>query len=267
MVYPVSLLKSIKLMRAILLKAGIFLATAFLLFGCKDQLEEFKTEPPSDYYPLQAGKYITYRLDSTVFTNLGRTQETHTYQEKHTVDAQITDNLGRTAYRVFRYLRDSAGSGGWQPAGSYMVTPLQNSVEVSENNLRTIKLYAPLKEGTVWKGGRYLATDPYSTQYSFSNDDNMNDWDFTVEAVAESLTLNGKTVNDVITVKGIDESFNVPITDARLYASKSYAVEKYAKGLGLVYQELVLWEYQPNPTGASPYTIGFGVKRSLLDHN
>jgi hypothetical protein len=50
------------------------------------------------------------------------------------------------------------------------------------------------------------------------------------------------------------------------YGIKSYGVDKYAKNIGLIYQELALWEYQPNPGGAA-YKIGFAVKRSIVEHN
>lgn len=51
------------------------------------------------------------------------------------------------------------------------------------------------------------------------------------------------------------------------YGDISYSVDKYAKGIGLVYQELILWQFQPNLSGPSAYTVGFGVKRTLLEHN
>jgi hypothetical protein len=50
------------------------------------------------------------------------------------------------------------------------------------------------------------------------------------------------------------------------YGIKSYAVDKYSKNIGLIYQELALWEYQPN-SGGTPYKVGFIVKRSILEHN
>ena len=68
-----------------------------LLFSCKKETEEFSTEAITDYLPTQQGKYITYRIDSTVFTNFGATTEVRSYQEKHQVDAQFTDNSGRTS--------------------------------------------------------------------------------------------------------------------------------------------------------------------------
>ena len=117
----------------------LFLLTTGL-FACNEK-EEFTSAAVTDYMPLAVGKYITYRLDSMVFTNFGRTTEIHKYQVKHQVDALITDNQGRPAYRVFRYLRDSAGVESWQPAGSYFITPLSDQVEVAEDNLRFIKLH------------------------------------------------------------------------------------------------------------------------------
>src|SRR5215510_10432427 len=102
-----------------------YLAAASLLFSfisCEKETEEFKTEAIADYLPLTVGKYIIYRLDSTVFTNFG----------KHEVDAQITYNLGNTRYRILRYLRDSAGIQPWVNNGSYFITPLTEQVEVIE---------------------------------------------------------------------------------------------------------------------------------------
>jgi len=40
---------------------------------------------------LQPGKYITYRLDSLVFTNFGKNTEIHKYQMKHEIDAELVD--------------------------------------------------------------------------------------------------------------------------------------------------------------------------------
>ena len=240
---------------------------AFLLQSCDKEVENFETAPLSDYVSLQPGKYFIYRTDSTVFTDLGRTEEVHTYQEKDVVDTIITDNLNRTSYRIYRYLRDTAGTQPWVAAGTYFITPLPTTIEVVENNLRTVRLTLPVTQGTTWKGNRYLPTEPYSGQYSFNNDDNMADWDFTIDSTDQTVTLNGNTYNEVIVVTSADESINVPITDASSYASRTLSVDQYAKSIGLIYQEYTMWEYQPNPGGPSPYKIGFGVKRTLLEHN
>ena len=79
------------------------------LFSCSEK-EEFATEALLEYMPLQPGKYITYRMDSLVFTNFQRDIEVHSYQVKHVVDSEIKDNLGRPSYLVYRFLRDTAGT-------------------------------------------------------------------------------------------------------------------------------------------------------------
>ena len=257
-------------MRANLLSFLFLAIAASSISSCDKQTEDFETEQISDYLNLQPGKYITYRLDSTVFTNPQRTEETHYYQEKHVVDALLTDNLGRPSYRIFRYLRDTSGTQPWAPSGTYWVTPLRNTMEVIEDNLRSIRLILPIKQDETWKGYRHLPTNPYggNTIYGdeFNNDDNMFDWDFTYESIGESMSLNGQTVNDVLVIKHVNESANVPVTDANSYGFINYSEDRYAKGIGLVFQNLIMWEYQVIPGGAK-YKVGFGVKRSMIDHN
>lgn len=248
---------------------------AVLLFfaACDASKEDFTGSPASDYAPVQAGKYFIYQLDSLVFTQQGRTQEIHKYQEKHLVDALVTDNLGRPSLRMYRYLRDSAGTQQWLPAGTYFITPTREALEVIEANRRIVRLGGPVIPGTSWKGGRFLTymalgntNDPYSPEFNFGNDDNMFDWNFEVESTGETETIAGRTYDQVATVVAVDESVNVPITDPSVYASRSLSVDKFAKNIGLIYQELILWEYQPNPNG-QPYRIGFGVTRRLIEHN
>src|SRR6478672_9108651 len=94
----------------------IILAIACIVFfGCHKKTEEFTSAPLSDYLPLQVGKYITYRLDSTVFTNFGTVTVVNSYQEKHVIDSKFTDASGRDSYRIFRFIRDTAGTQLWSP--------------------------------------------------------------------------------------------------------------------------------------------------------
>ena len=201
------------------LKKLIPLSAVFFLFSilsCERKTELFISEAIPDYLPVSVGKYITYRLDSTVFTNTGRTEEIHKYQVKHTVDAEVTDNLGRQSFRIIRQLRDSAGTQPWSENGTYFITPLSDQVEVVEDNLRFIKLRIPFKINTEWKGNRYLNTDPYSSLYNFNNDDNMFDWDYNYDQFDATATIGTQALKDVYTVLHIDESLNAPVTDTRI---------------------------------------------------
>lgn len=262
-----------QLMRAIfsLLPLSILLVLA----GCTKETEEFTTDSVNGYFPLQIGKYITYRLDSTVFPQSGRSEEVHVYQEKLQIAGELTDNEGRPTYRLDRYLRDSAGQNNWTPAGVVFVTPRSKEIEVINDNLRVLRLVTPIAEGNTWKGFRYVSSGtsdnpegPYESLFEF-NDDNhihLNDWEFAYGPKDETVTLNNQVIDSVITVNGPDEAANAPVTDPKSFGSKTYVVDKYAKNIGLIYQELIMWEYQPNPNG-TPFKVGFGVKRSMIDHN
>jgi uncharacterized protein YacL (UPF0231 family) len=249
-------------------RLSLLAIAAFTIFSCNEK-EEFITDSLSDYIPLAAGKYITYRIDSTVFTNFGRNTEVHKYQVKHVIDAQITDNQGRPCYRVFVYIRDSAGLQAWQPAGNtYTITALSDQVEVQEGNLRFIKMHMPIKDGFSWKGNRFMPDDPYTGKFNFSNDDNMEDWDYYFDGESSSFSYSGINYSNVSTIEEIDDAINVPITVPTAYASRSRSVEKYSKTIGMVYREYEMWEYQPNTGGSGgPYKTGFGIKLWMIDHN
>jgi hypothetical protein len=250
---------------------------AILILSCNKKVDvvdtDFQKERLTELFiPLEKGKYITYRVDSTVFTNFGRNTEIHSYLVKHVVDTAITDNLGRPGYRIYTYLSDTTGTQPWQPNGTYSITLLDDHVELIEDNMRVVKMTVPVRDGTKWMGNRFLPEDPYGSDYSFSNDDNMGDWEFYFDGPLQStVTIQDQTYNDVYTITENDEIDEV--TDPSDYGSVSISREMYSKNVGLVFRELTLWEQQPNPTGNppnitfDPFKVGFGIKMWMVDHN
>src|SRR6266498_1794956 len=112
---------------SLLIRVSILIFITALIFSCKkkeafDDTDYQKERLTELVISLQPGKYITYRLDSTVFPNFGRSTEIHKYLVKHVVDSAMTDNLGRPGFRIFTYISDSAGTQPWQPNGSYFIT-------------------------------------------------------------------------------------------------------------------------------------------------
>lgn len=251
----------------------LFLA-ALAFFSC-NKTDGFSSDPVSDYMPLELGKYIIYRLDSTVFLNFGKNKEVHSYQVKYEVNAEITDNQGRPAFRIYRYIRDTTGTQSWAPDNTFIITPLDDQAELTEDNLRFIKLHLPFKDGFSWKGNKYLPEEPYASLFDFQNDNNMQDWEYYYDGEPQpSETINGQVYNDVLSVK-YDEipdpnyADTIPMTEPFI-VERSFLNEKYSKTIGLVYQEIDMWDHQPNPTsggGFDPYTNGFSIRMWMIDHN
>jgi hypothetical protein len=236
------------------------------LFACTSKHEDFLSEPLSSYLPLKKGKFITYRVDSLVFVDFQRIPEIHRYQFKHVVDDSLTDNLGRPAWRIYTYIRDSAGTQDWTPSSTYFITPSNDQVEVVENNLRTIKLHLPVKEGFSWYGNRYYPTDAYEPYgFTFSNDNNIKNWEFTYDNYG-TFSYQGKTYNDVFTVEEADIADNIPVTSPNVFGTRTRSVDRYQKGIGLVFRDYTLWEYQPTPNG-NPFYVGWGMTMWMIDHN
>ncbi|HMR92843.1 MAG TPA: hypothetical protein PKC69_11030 [Chitinophagaceae bacterium] len=252
----------------LLIRLGFLPLLVLSLFSCSDKTEEFQTEPLEDYtITLEPGKYITYRVDSTIATNFGLDIEVRSWQIKHQVDALITDNLDRPSYRILKFRRNADGTGNWEANGTYMVTVLPDRVESIEDNLRIMKLHAPIREGYTWKGNKYLHLDPYASfGYSFSLYDYMN-WDFYYQAPEASFSYEGETYEDVYTVEQEDFSENFPVVIPEAPGSKYRAREKFAKNTGMVFREYFLMEYEPNTSGPNPYYTGFGVTMWMIDHN
>lgn len=192
---------------------NLLLFSLLAIVACKKESETYNSDAVADYYPLSSGKYITYRVDSTVFTNFGTSTEVHSYQVKHVLDAQITDNLGRPSYRVYRYIRDLAGTQPWTAAGSFIVTSLEDQVEVNENNLRFVKLHLPIKQDYSWKGNRYLPTEPYQQSYLFENDNDMGNWDYTYQNTNDVFSYKQQSIPNVLNIVQVDSRIALDTVD------------------------------------------------------
>ena len=133
-------------MKKLVAASFVFVSAWFLIVGCESSKETFKTSPLSDYYPLKIGTTLTYRLDSTVPAPFGTALLVKSYQAKDSIESTFIDNQGRVSYRIFRLIRNLAGTQPWRFASTYVATPTQNTIEYVDNNLRFVKLVSPLKE-------------------------------------------------------------------------------------------------------------------------
>lgn len=247
------------------MKKNFFLAcTAALLLimgSCKKETGELTTASIEDYSPFVVGKYITYQLDSVVSVNFGASVETRSYEVKYMVDAPITDADNRPSFRIIRYIKKPGNV--WQPDASFLATPTSNGLEFVENNLRFIKLRLPITEGYTWSGNTHIDTYSITSQVKY-----LADWDYYYENVAQPETVGTFNLEDVITVNQRDEVIGNP-ADPNSYSEVNIGLEKYARGIGLVYRRFLHTEYQP-PTGGGSGNFAdgsYGVTLTMTDHN
>ena len=239
--------------------AFIILAfSGLLLTRCSAKKDGFSSETLTAYMNLSVGKYVTYQLDSMKFVNFGQADTIIKYQAKDVIDTAITDNLGRPAWRVIRYLNDTLASGTWTPDMTYMIVPTTQTIEVIENNMRFQKLKLPIVNEFSWKGNTFIDT------YSVNSDVRyLDNWDYTYANVGQAYS----TVLNCITINQRDETLGT-INNVDAYSERNYSQEIYGKNIGLVYKSFLHWVFQPrNSTYPNGYKEGYGITLQMIDHN
>ncbi len=231
--------------------------------GCKKDPEDLGVAPISDYVPLEVGKYITYQLDSVRYIPFTLQQITISYQAKYIVDAEVTDNLNRPAYRIVRQIRSNP-TDAWVNDNSFTAVYTDNNFELIDNNLRFLKMRGPVRDGFTWKGNSYINTTSQFTDFAY-----LDGWDYMFDSVSAPLTLGAINLDNTLKVAQRDEVIGNP-DDPNSYSEINYGVEYYARGIGLVYRRFFHSEYQP------PTTVGAigsysqdskGVTMTMIDHN
>jgi hypothetical protein len=252
----------------IMRKYGIaILSIVILATACKDKSLMLTSPPLSDYYPLTVKKSIIYRLDSTVTTSFGVSLTTHSYQVKDSIDAQVLDGLGRPSYRIFRTYTDTFASAPYATMATFLATPVGTDwIEYLDNNLRFMKLRFPIQEGFSWPGNSFIdVTSTTNTAFNF-----FADWDYTYQNVGKPDTVLGKIYPNTVTVMQRDETIPDAAFNPNNYQQRNYSVEVYAKGIGLIYKNLLHYIYQP-PTPNRPAGYyedeSFGIKLQIISYN
>lgn len=242
------------------------LALCAVLFAVQcSEKDNFQSAQLEEYLNLQTGSSITYILDSIVKIPLNDTGfVTHSYHAKDVIEGATTDNLDRPSWRVVRYLKDSASinEADWKPVDTYIITPTRESVEVTENNLRYLKLKLPVRDGFTWKGNSYIDSYSINSPVRF-----LYDWDYTYENTGSAFTPMNTPVENTITVTQRDEFLGVP-NNPDSYGERTFSREVYGKGIGMIYKEFLHWIFQPrSPTYPHGYKEGYGIRLRMISHN
>lgn len=204
------------------MKAGTFFPALILLavFSCK---KDKPAVPAPDlgllYFPLITGNYIIYDVDSAVHDDFKDSVIRFTYQVKELVESEFTDNAGKVNFRMERYKRS-------QPADAWILTDVwaahvnTSRAERFEENTWYVKMIFPVKQNAQWNGNAFNSLEEMEYEYIETH-------------ITE--TLSGKSYDSVTTVLQADDKNAI---------SRLYAVEKYAKNIGMVYKEYINLDLQ-----------------------
>jgi len=117
------------------------------------------------------------------------------------------------------------------------MTPLSTKLEYVEDNNRYTKLVNPVTEENAWLGNSYIGNNIFS----FSN---FSTWNFFYKNINQPAQIGNLKFDKTITVVQYDSADNKPFFDPKNYYQYNKSYEIYADTIGLVYKDLLSWEYQ-----------------------
>lgn len=230
-------------------------------FSCKKSNEDFYPFTIQDYFPLQTGKYITYKLDSLVYIRFGTKDTIRSYQVKFQIDSLINDNLGRPAFRIFKYIRKYS-TDSWMPQATLLAINTGNTLELLDDNLRFIKLALPIENDYYWKGNSFIESSSINSDLTF-----MQNWQYQYSDIGQTIKVGTDSIRNTLVVNQIDEVIG-DVKNRNQYSEVTFSNEKYALGIGMVYKNFLHRVYQPDNNGGGAVEEGsYGVTYTMIDHN
>jgi hypothetical protein len=160
-------------------------------------------------------------VDSTIYDDFDGDTIYYKYRIKEKLEDHYTDNEGRKVIKLVRYMKKydsiiSYDNMSWEVKDVWNYTKTASTLEVVEEDQRFTKLIFPVKEEAAWDGNAA---------------NTIGKWDYTYEYTDKAEVINGVSFNEVLKVVQKDDKLQNAI-------HRQYYIEKYARGIGLVYREI-----------------------------
>lgn len=239
--------------------------------ACSSELEDSIDQAiyGYDYFPLELGRYRVYEVDSLQYdlgaSNLPVVDSSRFYIREEMVEV-FTNQLGETIYRIERYRANTLGD-PWQIVDVTTESRSVNQAYHGENNLRFINLVFPVETGLEWDGTAFIPED-LIIYVRGEAIEMFKSWSYKILSSGETETIGGFTYEEVATVQQADNDNAIEFR---------FGVEKYAKGIGLVYKERQIYDSYCKYIGQTEPCIGkawheiagrgFLTRETLIDHN
>jgi hypothetical protein len=215
----------------------LFILLVFFFLGaCNERnIEPIDLDYGYEYYPVRIGASWTYAIDSLIFdpglsgTDTLRTQS---FIREVVVDTMVS-GMGTTQFRVEQSWR-ATDSSDWQIVKVLSLEREEQRAIRTEDNLRYVKLTFPVETGNSWDGNAFF--DPETNivvageQIAF-----FKNWSYQILSFDEVIQLGDLSLENVVSVQNADDENLI---------ERRYALEQYAKNIGLVYRVLNILDTQ-----------------------
>jgi hypothetical protein len=195
-----------------------------------------------DYYPISEGDYFIYDVIDTSFQGSG-SFEVSVYQLKEEIHEPITVSE-ETRYQVYRYYREPGAEWKTQPDSVWTVFYRGNSVVKVEDNVRFVKLIFPLEVNKAWDGN-----------ISDTENDPMNY--YKLKQVRRPYTYDDRHYSQTVSVEHFNSSSAI---------DKLYSVEVFAREIGLVYKQILIYRYEQPITFPQKIDLGRHYQMKMIEH-
>jgi hypothetical protein len=218
------------------------------------------------YLPLQVGKYIEYQVDSVVYDPAasGSVADTSRTFFREVVADTFYDNAQRLTFRMERWER-KADTLPWILEKIATATRTKNLIIRTEDNLPLIPLAFPLFEKQRWESTA-LFDKNQSVIVAGESLDFFKNWQSEVLSLDEPGRVGALPFDSVAVISHADDENLIELR---------YVLEKYARGVGLIFRELKILDTQcggnPATCAGIPWELkaerGLIVRQSILGHN
>lgn len=240
----------------------LVLVAAACFYACDDDVVD-KTEVDFgyDYFPLEIGKYIEYEVDSIIYDpQQGGTVVDSSYRlVREEITDSFIDALGNEVFTIERSERIDS-SQNWELTDVYGAYNTETQSIRKEENLEFIKMIFPIRDRRDWDAIPF--DERLEVEIAGETIEMFKNWESEVEDVDLPETINGLSFEEVATVTVADDQNQIEYR---------YGLEKYARGVGLIYRELRILDSQDTEADTVAFIDrveeGFILEQRIIGHN
>jgi hypothetical protein len=215
----------------------LLLVPALIFVGCSEDDDGSPTVPSGliySYYPINVGHELIYDVELITKDDFSGVEDTMIFQLKEVVESTFHDIQGRPTQRIERYTRPTSND-PWspQPVDVWTSNRTESWVEKKEENIPFVKLVFPINPSITWNGNVLNTIDDQTYRY---------------QDLHQPISLGSMHFDSTLKVLQIDEGSFIDTT---------YAEEKYANGVGLIYKQEIYVEND----WSNPVQVGIKSQR------